>query len=204
VPKKATKTNSKPTAPEPASYVQKSDISVDVIDTGGNLLTGYVSSALENTSLGEHIISNTNSIPPNQVAESLLDIQKRNQLIAEELINKVEYSSILKRTSALDKSIDNIESEIRVIDGLIEPLMYQLKQNPNTPAVEVLMLYRQLIELRDVAEQSLQRKVDQRNKETDKIYKMRQSTREPTINIANFNLDKTKNLFEKFKLKKDG
>lgn len=188
----------------------KNDDIIDVEATSQEGTTTVPSFALSsddcdsNLPLASKIKQDIDKLNPMQTAEQLAQKQKKNQLTAETLISEIDLPNITKTLQDFDTDINNKKAEIKKINNLIDPLILGLTNNPNLIDENSTLIISNLNSMRVSLNTELNTLRMGREKITDKYYKLRQSVKEPTINIAQFNMDSAQNMFDKFKIKKNG
>ena len=118
----------------------------------------------------------------------------------ESISETVETLVLALSKTTIDYEIATLDLEINQTEGLINSIRSSLINNPNEVDAYSVKL---LESLNNIKVSLLNLKLNlrgQKEKLTERYYKLRQSVKEPTINVNSFNFENTSDLFAKFKI----
>jgi hypothetical protein len=172
---------------------------VDIVDANLVVQASIPQDTEDEESIAQ-IQESISGLSPLETSEKLADKQKKNQLTAETIISRVDIPNISKNLTEIDLEINKKQGEINRINGLIDPIVESLTNNIENLDMSSVVIIEKLNTIRAALNLELNTLRLTRVKITDKYYKLRQSVKEPTINIAQFNLANTQTLLDKFKI----
>jgi hypothetical protein len=149
------------------------------------------------------IQSKIDNYSPIQVSEKLSSQQKKNQLLAENIIYDIDIPRVSKEIEDINCNLTSLEYEINDTEAIISSIRSSILLNPNESSIMVLKQLEIMTSVKKNLTDERATLRNQREKLTEKYYKLRQSVKEPTINIATFNMENTNDIFAKFKIKRD-
>jgi hypothetical protein len=174
---------------------------VDIVDDRG-VVQSNVPQDVEDENTVAQIQREVSSLSPTEVSEKLADRQKKNQLTAEMIVFDVDIPNTSKNLRDIDLELNKKQKELNRVNAVIDPLLAGISDNLVEIDIDMVIIIEKLNSMRKDLSFELNTLRITREKITDKYYKLRQSVKEPTININQFNMENASSLFDKFKIKK--
>ncbi|MGL5964837.1 MAG: hypothetical protein ACRCZ2_10660 [Fusobacteriaceae bacterium] len=183
------------------SQKKNDDVLVEVV-IDNKMNNHYLNNEDYSTNVNQ-IQNRINNYNPIQVSEKLSSQQKKNQLLAENIIYEVDIPRVSKEIEDINCSLVSLEYEINDTESIITSIRSGILTNPNEADLGVIKQLEIMNNIKKTLTDERSSLKTQKEKLTDKYYKLRQSVKEPTINIATFNMENTNDIFAKFKIKRD-